>query len=127
MFMNIINIRNSRERPLREGRGRDAEGGGTECARRNGWVGEGWSPAHQRFFDWLKSGAVGLLLLSVVVSVIFGSGMALFVTMVVAWSLFPVLVAFRNVLDAGCAFMLISVGILVVVGVAQHGLDYLMP
>jgi hypothetical protein len=76
---------------------------------------------------WLKSGVVGLLLLSVVVSVILGSGMALFVTMVVAWSLFPVLVASRNVLDAGCAFMLISVGILVVVGVAQHGPGYLTP
>jgi hypothetical protein len=75
---------------------------------------------------WLKSGVVGLLLLSVVVSVIFGSGMALFVTMVVAWSLFPVLVASRNVLDAGCAFMLISVGILVVVGVAQHRPGYLI-
>jgi hypothetical protein len=70
---------------------------------------------------------MGLLLLSVVVSVILGSGMALFVTMVVAWSLFPVLVASRNVLDAGCAFMLISVGILVVVSVAQHGPGYLIP
>jgi hypothetical protein len=76
---------------------------------------------------WFKSGVVGLLLLSVVVSVILGSGMALFVTMVVAWSLFPVLVASRNVLDAGCAFMLISVGILVVVDVAQHGPGYLIP
>jgi hypothetical protein len=76
---------------------------------------------------WFKSAVVGLLLLSVVVSVILGSGMALFVTMAVAWSLFPVLVASRNVLDAGCAFMLISVGILVVVGVAQHGPGYLIP
>ena len=112
---------------MREGRGRAVEGGGTGCARFNGWIVEEWSPAHQRLLDGLKSGAVGLLLLSVVVSVIFGSGMALFVTMVVAWSLFPVLVAFRNVLDAGCAFMLISVGILVVVGVAQHGPGYLIP
>ena len=127
MFINKIRIRNSRERPLREGRGGDAEGGGTGCARPNGWVGEGWSPAHHRLLAWLKSGVVGLLLLSVVVSVILGSGMALFVTMVVAWSLFPVLVASRNVLDAGCAFMLISVGILVVVGVAQHGPGYLIP
>lgn len=112
---------------MREGRGGDAEGGGTGCACPNGWVGEGWSPAHHRLLAWLKSGVVGLLLLSVVVSVILGSGMALFVTMVVAWSLFPVLVASRNVLDAGCAFMLISVGILVVVGVAQHGPGYLIP
>ncbi len=77
--------------------------------------------------DWIKSGAVGLLLLSVVVSVVVGSGTALFVTMLVAWALFPVLVGFRNVLEAGCAFMLISVGILVVVGVAQHGPGYLLP
>jgi hypothetical protein len=89
--------------------------------------GRGGSAARYRLLDALKSGVVGLLLLSVVVSVIAGSGTALFVTMLVAWSLFPVLVGFRNVLEAGCAFMLISVGILAVVGVAQHGPGYLLP
>ena len=68
-----------------------------------------------------------MLLLSVVVSVVLGSGMGLFATMLVAWVLFPVLVGLRNVLEAGCAFMLISVGVLVVVGVAQHGPGYLLP
>ena len=74
-----------------------------------------------RLPDLLRSGAMGLLLLSVVVSVVPGSGIGPFATMLVAWSLFPVLVGLRNVLEAGCAFMLISVGILVVFGAAQHG------
>ena len=68
-----------------------------------------------------------MLLLSVVVSVVFGSGLALFATMLVAWALLPVIVGLKNVLEAGCAFMLISVGVLVVVGVAQHGPGILMP
>ena len=80
-----------------------------------------------RLLDLLRSGAMGLLLLSVVVSVVAGSGMGLFATMLVAWSLFPVLVGLRNVLEAGCAFMLISVGILVVIGAAQHGPGSLLP
>jgi hypothetical protein len=80
-----------------------------------------------RLLDLLRSGAMGLLLLSVVVSVVAGSGMGLFATMLVAWSLFPVLVGLRNVLEAGCAFMLISVGILVVIGAAQHGPGNLLP
>ena len=83
--------------------------------------------ARCRLLDSLKSGAVGLLLLSVVVSVTLGSGMALFATMLVAWAFLPLLVGLSNVLDAGCAFMLISVGVLVVVGVAQHGPGYLLP
>ena len=83
--------------------------------------------ARYRLLDSFKSATVGLLLLSVVVSVILGSGMALFATMLVAWALFPVLVCLRNVLDAGCVFMLISVGVLVVVGLAQHGPAYLLP
>ena len=80
-----------------------------------------------RLLDLLRSGAMGLLLLSVVVSVVAGSGLGLFAMMLVAWSLFPVLVGLRNVLEAGCAFMLISVGILVVIGAAQHGPGSLLP
>jgi hypothetical protein len=87
----------------------------------------GWPGARYRLLDSLKSAVLGLLLLFVVVSVVVGSGMALFATMVVAWLLFPVLVGFRNVLEAGCAFMLVSVGILVVVNAAQHGPGYLLP
>ena len=102
-------------------------GGGMGRVRCGGRVGEGRQLARYRLLDSFKSGAVGLLLLSVVVSVVLGSGMALFATMLVAWALFPVLVGLRNVLEAGCAFMLISVGVLVVVGVAQQGPGYLLP
>ena len=89
--------------------------------------GRGMAGRALRLLDLLRSGAMGLLLLSVVVSVVAGSGMGLFATMLVAWSLFPVLVGLRNVLEAGCAFILISVGILVVIGAAQHGPGNLLP
>jgi hypothetical protein len=42
----------------------------------------------------------------------------LFCTVLVAWLLFPLLVGLRNTLDAGCTFMLISLGVVVVVGFA---------
>jgi hypothetical protein len=76
--------------------------------------------------DGLKSAGVGLLL-SVVVSVIAGAQTVFFFTLLAAWLLFPVLVGLRSTLDAGCAFMLISVSVVVVVGVAQNGLGYLLP
>ena len=75
----------------------------------------------------LESAAVGFLLFSVVASSIAGSEAILFSTVLAAWVLFPLLVGFRNTLDAGCAFMLISLGVVVVVGVAQNGLDALFP
>ncbi len=127
MFINKIKIQRDRERPLQESRGRDVEGCGAGLVRPEGRMDAGWPAARYRLLDLLKSGAMGLLLLSVVVSVVAGSGIGLFATMLVAWSLFPVLVGLRNVLEAGCAFMLISVGILVVVGAAQHGPGYLLP
>ncbi len=77
--------------------------------------------------DGLKSAGVGLLLLSVVVFVIAGAQTVFFFTLLAAWLLFPVLVGLRSTLDAGCAFMLISVSVVVVVGVAQNGLGYLLP
>ncbi|MGH3146953.1 MAG: hypothetical protein ACRDTR_14255 [Rubrobacter sp.] len=114
MFTNKINIRSNRSGSLRD----DSEScAGAGRVRRGRYV----------LLDSLKSGVVVLLLLSVVASAIVGSEMALFVTMLVAWSLFPVLVGLRNTLEAGCAFMLISVGVLVVVGVAQSGPGYFVP
>ncbi len=77
--------------------------------------------------DGLKSAGVGLLLLSMVVFVIAGAQTVFFFTLLAAWLLFPVLVGLRSTLDAGCAFMLISVSVVVVVGVAQNGLGYLLP
>lgn len=77
--------------------------------------------------DALESAGVGLMLLSVVVCAIAGAEGALFVTMLAAWLLFPLLVGFKNTLDAGCAFMLVSLGVVVVVSVARDGLGVLLP
>jgi len=74
-----------------------------------------------RFGDAFRSAGVGLLLFSVVGTTIAGAEVAFFVTLLVAWLLFPVLVGVRSTLDAGCAFMLISIGVVVVVGLAQAG------
>lgn len=81
------------------------------------------------FWTWdaLKSVSVGLLLFAVVASTITGSEAAFFSTLLFSWLLFPLLVGLRNTLDAGCAFMLISLGVMLVVGLAQNGPGYLLP
>jgi hypothetical protein len=50
-----------------------------------------------------------------------GAEAAFFATIVAAWLVLPVVVGLRNVLDAGCFYMLISLGIVVVVDVARYG------
>jgi hypothetical protein len=80
-----------------------------------------------RIQDVFRSAGVGLLLFSVVVAVIAGAQTVFFFTLVALWILLPVVVGFRNTLDAGCAFMLVSLGVVVVVGVAQNGVGYLLP
>ena len=80
-----------------------------------------------RLREALESAGVGLLLLSIVVSAIAGAQTAYFITILAAWLLFPMLVGFRNTLDAGCAFMLISLGVAMVVGIAEDGPGYLLP
>lgn len=80
-----------------------------------------------RLGEWIRSGIVGLLLFSVVASSIAGAGTALFCTMIVAWALFPLLVGTRDALDTGCVFMLVSLGVVVVVGLARHGTGALLP
>ena len=67
------------------------------------------------------------MLFSVVVSTTAGAETAFFFTILAAWLLFPMLVGFRNTLDAVCAFMLISIGVVMVVGLAQIGPGYLLP
>ena len=80
-----------------------------------------------RFWDALRSAGVGLLLLSVVISTIAGAEAALLFTVLAAWLLFPLLVGLGRTLDAGCAFMLISVGVVLVVSAAQNGPGSLLP
>ena len=80
-----------------------------------------------RFSDALRSAGVGLLLLSVVISAIAGAEAALLLTVLAAWLIFPLLVGLERTLDAGCAFMLISVGVVLVVSAAQNGPGSLLP
>ena len=63
---------------------------------------------------------LALLLASEVASLVTGAGMLYFASIVAAWLVLPAIVGFRNILDAGCAFMLISLGIAVVVDAASQ-------
>ncbi len=75
----------------------------------------------------LGSALLAVLLLVEVASSLVGAGMVFFVCTVLAWLVLPAVVGFRNVLDAGCHFMLVSLGIVVVVHVALQGPVALMP
>jgi 4-amino-4-deoxy-L-arabinose transferase-like glycosyltransferase len=84
------------------------------------------SPAHAR--DGAARGRLGPTLGSVVLvsllicevaAAMVGAEAVLFSTIVAAWLVLPAVVGLRNVLDAGCIFMLVSLGIAMVVGVAS--------
>jgi hypothetical protein len=61
-----------------------------------------------------------LLLVKVSFSLV-GAETVFFVCIVLAWLVLPAVAGFRNILDAGCLYMLVSLGIVVVVHVAVHG------
>ena len=69
----------------------------------------------------LGSVLLASLLFCEVASAMVGAEAVFFSTLLVAWMVLPAIVGPRNVLDAGCVFMLVSLGIVVVVGVASHG------
>jgi hypothetical protein len=69
----------------------------------------------------LGSAVLASLLFSEVASSIVGAETVFFSAIVAAWLVLPAVVGLRSVLDAGCYFMLISLGIVVVVDVAHHG------
>jgi hypothetical protein len=66
------------------------------------------------------SALLAILLFVEAVSVIFGAETIFFACIVSAWLLLTALVGYRNVLDAGCLYMLVSLGIVVVVDLAVH-------
>jgi hypothetical protein len=68
---------------------------------------------------WLGSVVLASLLLSEVASAMVGTEAVFFTTIVAAWLVLTAVVGPRNVLDAGCIYMLISLGIVVVVGAAS--------
>jgi hypothetical protein len=67
------------------------------------------------------------LLLTAAVSAIVGSPAMLMCAVVGAWLSLAVMVGLRNVLDAGCYFMLVVVGVIVVVELAIDGPGALLP
>ena len=69
------------------------------------------------------SGSVVLLVLlfSEVASLATGMGTLYFASIMAAWLVLPAVVEFKNVLDAGCFFMLVSLGILIVINLAGQG------
>ena len=69
----------------------------------------------------LGSVVLASLLFCEVASAIVGAEAVFFSTLVVAWLVLPAIVGPVNVLDAGCVFMLVSLGIVVVVAIASHG------
>jgi hypothetical protein len=67
------------------------------------------------------SAVLALLLFTEVASSMVGAEVVFFSALVVAWLVLPAVVGLRSVLDAGCLFMLVSLGILVVVDLAGYG------
>ena len=83
--------------------------GSAHRARRDGW----------RLGAVSGSAIVALLLASEVASLMAGAGALYFASVVAAWLVLPAVVGLRSVLDAGCFFMLVSLGI--VVDAARNG------
>ena len=82
---------------------------------------------HGRARAELGSALLAVLLLVEVASLLVGAEAVFFVCIVLAWLILPAVVGFRNILDAGCLYMFVSLGIVVVVHVAVHGPVAFMP
>jgi hypothetical protein len=79
------------------------------------------SVACGRLWHTLESVVLASLLLCEVAAAMAGAEAVFFSTLVAAWLVLTAVVGPRNVLDAGCFYMLITVGIVVVVDVARYG------
>lgn len=87
----------------------------------------GASRAGQRFRSAVESGVLAGLLLAAAVAALVGAPAVLLCAVVGAWLVLAVIVGPRNVLDAGCYFMLLVVGVIVVVDLATRGPGSLLP
>ena len=81
----------------------------------------GVSRRRSRVRSVVETGVLAALLLTVVASTVAGSPTVLLFAVVGAWLALALMVGFRNVLDAGCAFMLVVVGVVLVVDLATGG------
>ena len=77
--------------------------------------------ARHRFRSAAELGILAGLLLAVVASVMAGSHATLLASVLGAWLALGGIVGLRNVLDAGCFFMLLVVGVILVVDLATNG------
>jgi hypothetical protein len=77
------------------------------------------SVARGRFGPTLGSVVLASLLLCEVAAAMVGAEAVFFSTIVAAWLVLPAVVGSRNVLDAGCFYMLVSLGIVVTVRAAS--------
>jgi hypothetical protein len=84
------------------------------------------SAARGRLWPTLGPVVLASLLLCEVAAAMVGAEAVFFSTLVAAWLVLPAVVGPRNVLDAGCFYMLVSLGIVVVVHVARYGLISLL-
>ena len=85
------------------------------------------SRAGHRLRSAVESGVLGSLLLTAAASTIVGSPAMLMCAVVGAWLSLAAVVGLRNVLDAGCYFMLLVVGVIVVAEIALNGPGALLP
>ena len=85
------------------------------------------SRARHRFRSAAELGILAGLLLAVVASVMAGSHATLLASVLGAWLALGAIVGVRNVLDAGCFFMLLVVGVILVVDLAARGPGSLLP
>ncbi len=75
--------------------------------------------ARGRLGPTLGSVVLASLLFCEVASAMVGDETVFFTTIVGTWLVLPAVVGLRNVLDAGCFYMLISLGIVVIVSAAS--------
>jgi hypothetical protein len=79
------------------------------------------SRARHRFRSAAESGILAGLLLAVVASVMAGSQAALLGSVLGAWLALGTIVGARDVLDAGCFFMLLVAGVILVLDLVSNG------
>jgi hypothetical protein len=87
----------------------------------------GTSRAGHRLRSAVETGVLAVLLLVVAISAVVGAPVIFLCAVVGAWLAFAAIVGVRNVLDAGCYFMLLVVGVIVVVDIATKGSASLLP
>ena len=88
---------------------------------------KGASRGGQRLRSAVESGVLAGLLLAVAFSVVVGAPVVFLCAVVGAWLALTAIVGPRNVLDAGCYFMLLVVGVILVVDLATNGPVSLLP